>query len=184
MSRLKILVAGLICGLIISLAVNVSVAWELMKSQELYRDLSRAYDEPRQSYDQLKGIRIDVEIAVNDSYSPSWPPILLESDAIDIALEYGGWNETSLEGMVVSATLEYYCIDGGMTVLHGVTGHIVDFHPRTVGNTTFRHLWRVVVREKGFAYSIPPPGLYYADPMTGDVTSYNDIMLGRSWLWP
>ncbi len=37
MSRLKILVAGLICGLIISLAFSVSVAWELMKSQELYR---------------------------------------------------------------------------------------------------------------------------------------------------
>ena len=35
MSRLEILVAGLICGLIISLAFNVNVAWELM---ELYRE--------------------------------------------------------------------------------------------------------------------------------------------------
>jgi len=60
MSRLKILVAGLICGLIISLAFNVSVAWELMKSQELYRDLSRDYDELRQSYDELKGTSLQL----------------------------------------------------------------------------------------------------------------------------
>jgi len=178
MRRHRILVAGLICGLIISLASNVSVAWQLMKSQELYCNLSRdydellqSYDELLQSYDELKGIPVDVAIS-NDSYSPSKPPIILESDAIDIALEYGGWNETSLEGMEVSAALEYYCIDGGMTLLHGVTGHIVDFHPRTVGNATFRYLWSVIIREKGsFAGRILP---YYVDAATGEVLSYDD----------
>ena len=178
MSRLEILVAGLFCGLIISLAFNVNMAWELMKSQKLYRDLSRDYDELRQSYDQL-----------NESPSPSEPPVS-KSEAIGIALEYGGWNETSLKGMVVSAALAYYCIDGGITLLHQVAGHIADFGPRTVGNATFRYLWVVAVSKKeapsggAGSHSIPPPGLYFVDPMTGDVTSYNDMMLGRSWLLP
>jgi len=59
MARVK-LVAGLVCGLIISLAFNVSVAWELMKSQELYRDLSRDYDELLQSYRELKVISLQL----------------------------------------------------------------------------------------------------------------------------
>ena len=185
MSRLRILVAGLICGLIISLAVNVNMAWELMelyREREIYRDLSRNYDELQasclsllQSYRELKGI-------LNESLPK--PPIS-KSEATDIALEYGGWNETFLEGMEVSATLKYYCFDISgwwMTPLHQVAGHIPDFHPRTVGNATFRYLWVVVVSKKE-GYSIPPPGLYYVDPITGDVTSYNDIMGGSSWLW-
>ena len=184
MSRLEILVAGLICGLIISLALNVNMAWQLMKSQELYRDLSRDYDELRQSYDQL-----------NETYSPSKPPVS-KSEAIGIALEYGGWNETTLEGMKVSAGLNYVMFHDssywgfGFMPLHDVTGYVSDYSPKEHISSrnhyaydciTHRYVWIVVVREAGDVLSIPPPGQYYVDAATGEVTSYDDMMLGRGW---
>ena len=148
--------------------------------RERYRDVSRNYDELQSSCLSLLQSYRELRRELNESLPK--PPIS-KSEATDIALEYGGWNETSLEGMEVSVTLKYYCLDSWMTPLHQVAGHIADFNPRTVENATFRYLWLVVVSEEG-RYFIPPPGRYYVDPVTGDVTSYDDIRGGTSWLWP
>ena len=173
MSRLKILLASLICSLIISLAFNIILAWELMEN----RDLSQAYDQLRQSYDELKEIYLLPE-----------PPIS-KSQAIDIALRCGGWNETSLQGMKVSATLDFIVFRTGpdyveFLYLHQVTGHVSDYRPREICQngtcTTFRYIWVVSVTEADHIVLIPPPGLYYVDPVTGEVTSSNDIILGKT----
>jgi len=198
MSRLRILAAGLTCGLIISLAVNVGVAWELMelyREREIYRDLSRNYDKLQASCLSLLESYRELKAKLNESLSPSNPPIS-KSEAIDIALEYGGWNETTLKDMRVSAGLNYVMFHNssywgyGFTPLHDVTGYVSDYSPYETCSgrdhyaydcITHRYVWTVVVQEAGYVLSIPPPGQYFVDAATGEVTSYDDMMLGKGW---
>jgi len=183
MSRLEILVAGLVCGLVVSLGVNVFVLIELRELRLSYRELSQSYDELWQSYEKLR------EMLVGQ------PPIS-KSQAIDIALEYGGWNETMIKDMKVTAGLNYvmfqntsYSRGYGIMILHDVTGYVSDYSPKETcfsRNHYFyeciahRYVWIVVVQKKGF-HTIPPPGYYYVDAATSEVLSHDDTLLGRPW---
>lgn len=159
------LVWGLTCGLIVSLLGNFFLTQMFMESQNLNRDLSSAYDELQQSYQELE-----------ETYSPK-PPVS-KDQAIDIALEYGEWNETSLADMEVTANLDYYMYlkrgsESTISFLHNVVAHVPDYAPKEMGTngwrTTFRYVWVVVVSQREGGKSIPPPGLYHVDASTSDV---------------
>lgn len=123
---------------------------------------------------------------------PVTEPPISKSQAIDIALEYGGWNETTLESMEVEATLDYIMfqntsivwkgsegiLTGGIHVLHQVSGQVLSYKTMRIGDAIFRYVWTVIVSEQGPTKSIPPPGYYYVDAVTGEVTSYDDLILG------
>ena len=179
-----ILLVVLVCGMVVSLGVNVFVLIELRELRLSYRELFQSYDELWQSYEKLRGILV------------GQPPIS-KSEAIDIALEYDGWNETTLKDMEVTAGLNYVMVQNtsyshgyGIMILHEVHGYVSDYSPKETCFSrnhyaydciTHRYAWIVVVSEKGFGHSIPPPGYYYVDAATSEVTSYDDIMLGRAW---
>ena len=165
MKSSKILIWVLACGLAVSLLGNLISVQMFMESQRSYGKLVEDYDELHQSYDELKGTCL-----------PN-PPIS-KDQAIDIALEYGEWNETSLADMEVTANLDYYMYlkrgsESGVSFLHEVVAHVSDYGPKEMGTdgwrTTFRYVWVVVVSQKGMVKSIPPPGLYHVDASTGDV---------------
>jgi hypothetical protein len=175
--RLEVLTVGLICCVVISLIVNVVV---LMDNQRL----RRSYDELYRSYDELDQTYLSTVTPTKIS-----PPIS-KLEAIYIALEYGGWNETMLKGMEITATLYYMKFDpgyieyrgaerichGGVEALYQVTEPVSDYSPVRVemwyGNVTYRYMWEVVVEQVGPFKSIPPPGLYCVDAATGEVVTY------------
>jgi len=164
--RLEVLTVGLICGVVISLIVNVVI---LMENQRL----RRSYDELYRSYDELYQTYLSTITPTKIS-----PPIS-KLEAIYIALEYGGWNETTLKGMEVTATLYYMKFynstekrEYGYEVLYQVTEPVSDYSPVRIGDVTYRYIWMVVVEQVGRAISIPPPGLYNVDAATGEVITY------------
>ena len=162
---------SLICGMVVSLIVNIIV---LMENQEL----RRSYDESYQTY--LSSFLINL----------SFSPPILKCKAIHIALEYGRWNEATLKGMEVTASLCYmkfdpgyieyrggeYVCHGGVEVLYEVTEPVSDYSPVCVemwyGNVTYQYVWIVIVSQAGKDKSIPPPGLYYVDSATSEVIPY------------
>jgi len=179
--RLEALTLGLICSVIVLLIINVVV---LMENQEL----RRSYDELQQTY--------------FSTITPTTisPPIS-KPEAIYIALEYGRWNETTLEGMETTANLYYMKFDpgyieyrgaerichGGVEVVCQVTEPVSDYSPVRVemwyGNVTYRYIWTVVVRSLyeivHHIISIPPPGLYYVDAATGEIIP--NLLYSRVW---
>ena len=148
--RLEVLTVGLLCVVGVSLIVNVVV---LMENQEL-----------RRLYDELYQTSLSTTIS---------PPIS-KSEAVHIALEYGGWNETTLKDMVVTARLEYSKFynstkERSYEHLYDVTDPVSDYSPVRIGDVTYRYVWVVVVHQVGPIRSIPPPGLYYVDAAAGEV---------------
>ena len=148
-----ILLVVLVCGMVVSLGVNIFVLNEI---QGL-----------RQSYERLYEIYLSLAIQ---------PPIS-KPHAVDIALKYGGWNETTLKTLEVTATLyhlKFYneTTDGttyGFEVLHQVTEPVWDYSPvRTSPDEVYRYVWMVRVTEE-----IPPPieRPYLVDAATGEVIS-------------
>ena len=172
MAKSRILVWGLACGLVGSLLGNLILAQMFLESQVLNRDLSLAYDELRQSHEELE-----------ETYLPK-PPIS-EDQAIDIALEYGGWNETSLAGMAVIANLEYYMFRETATGLihfqrlHEVVAQVSDYGPEITcietsdGSqdsfcATFRYCWVVIILAADMPSPVGKPS-YWVDASTGEV---------------
>ena len=166
MEKSRILVWSLASGLVVSLLGNLILFQMFIESQTLNHDLSLAYDGLRQSYVELE-----------ETYSPK-PPIS-KDQAIDIALEYGQWNETSLEGMEVTASLEYCMFRRSATELQirrlfEVIADVSDYGPDetcTDGDcTTFRYCWILLIQQKEKENgSIPPPGYYWVDASTGEI---------------
>lgn len=182
----RVLVWGLASGLVVSLLGNLILAQRLMESQRLNYDLSSARDELRQSYDDLLQSYEELE----ETYTPE-PPIS-KDQAIDIALDrYGQWNETSLEGMKVTASLGYYLFRKSpreFQFLHEVIAHVSDYGPDdrsiwsgTCGEgediiliplgrdcITFRYCWFVIIVPE---YLDVPAPAYWIDASTGEVVS-------------
>ena len=169
----RILVWGLACGLVVSVLGNLILAQRFMESQMLSHDLSLAYDDLLQSYEELE-----------ETYTPK-PPIS-KDQAIDIALEYGQWNETSPEGMEVTASLEYYMSSKTAKEfqfhrLHEVIAHMSDYGPDGTcrgGNIiiipsgrdciTFRYCWVIVILPEDMPSPVGKPS-YWVDASTGEV---------------
>lgn len=150
--RLEVLTVGLICGVVVSLIVNVVV---LMESQKL----RRLYDQVYQAY---------LSTIVPTTISPP----ISKPEAIHLALEYGRWNETTLKDMVVGATLYYMKFwRKGLEGLYEVAEPVSDYSPVRIDDVTYRYVWVVSTRRVGPVQSAPPPGyaLYYVDAATGEV---------------
>jgi DNA-binding transcriptional ArsR family regulator len=87
--------------------------------------------------------------------------------ALEIALRSGGWNSTSLKGMKVSSDLAYWSpIDG---TLHIVNSTVLDFSPKAANGVAYRYFWLVTVEQSVGGGSIPPPGYYEVDAVTGKI---------------
>lgn len=146
----KALVTVLAIGLTVSLIVNVG--------------LRRSYDELYHKY-----------ISLFMSPISNSPPIPM-SKAISIALNFGGWNESSLKGMEVNTTLYYMKIyitskESGFEIIYPVTEPLSDYSQVRIGDMTYRYIWVVIVQLAGPGKSIPPPGYYLVDAATGEVIS-------------
>ena len=146
----------ILCGLAASLIVNAVVLTEI-------QGLRLSYDELRRSYEEL-------------SLSVVLQPPISKSQAIDIAIGYGGWNETTLKGMEVTATLCYArlfdeTVNGrryGYEVLYRVTEPVSDYGQVRVGNETYGYVWLVIVDES-FYYVSDGPFRCIIDAETGEV---------------
>lgn len=148
----KALITVLAIGLAVSFTVNVITSIEMRHS----------YDELYQKY-----------ISLFLSPISNSPPIPM-SKAISIALNYGKWNETSLKGMEVNATLYYAKIhiapkEYSFEVLHPVTEPMSDYNQVRIGDVTYRYVWVVIIQSGGLGKFIPPPGYYVVDAVTGEL---------------
>jgi DNA-binding transcriptional ArsR family regulator len=114
----------IIVVLLIALALTVVVS--------LY-----SYTQLNSNNQRLSGL---TDLLLTSTNSSSSVPVS-EADAIIIALNYGGWNASSLNGMTVSA------------ILTGSNG---------------AYVWTVIVEPVG-GYDIPPPGYYYVNAMIGAI---------------
>ena len=104
--------------------------------------------------------------------SPYHPPVS-QLQAVVAALRYGGWTVDTLRGMKVSANLELHIssVARGGTDMIDVNQTVLDYSPKTVNGETSRYFWRVTV-DTPIGGSIPPPGYYWVDVVTGDVVPY------------
>jgi hypothetical protein len=100
------------------------------------------------------------------------PPVSIYR-ALQIALESGRWNASSLSKMTVSVSLEYWefwsnSSINGSEFLHDVTQPARDYSPVQVNSTTYRYIWYIVV-DNNVGLQIPPPGFYWVDAATGEI---------------
>lgn len=151
LKKWKALVTVLAIGLAVSLTVNVLNLIEMRHS----------YDELYQKYIFL------FLFPISNS-----PPIPM-SKAINIALNYGKWNETLLKGMDVNATLYYVKIhyepnEYNFEILYPVMEPMSDYSQLRIGDVIYRYVWVVSVQFAG-QFTIPPPGYYIVDAATGEL---------------
>ena len=180
----------LIFGLMVSMVVNAVVLWDNQglrlskgESDKSYQDLLASFDELKASFDVLNQTSWELEIKYSDLEAsflglfddPLSPPVS-KLQAIMIALEHGGWSSSNLRGMVVTANLKYvrfWVDDGsGYEVLHEVEEPVSDYSPVVEGDTTYRYVWGVTVRELGPGRTIPPPGFYIVDAAMGEIVPW------------
>lgn len=181
-------------GLVASLIFNAVIFlddYELRLSkdelEEGYTDLENSFDELKASLDELNSTYCELNSTyweLEQKYSnlegsylglfddPLSPPVS-KLQAIDIALEHGGWNSSNLRGKVVTASLWYmrFWVDDvvRLEAPHKVEEPVSDYSPVVEGDVTYRYVWHVVVEKAGLIRSIPPPGLYYVYATTGEI---------------
>jgi len=152
----------LVFGLIVSLVVNAVVLLDEYKLRLSKGELEQKYSDLEEGF-----------LALFDD--PLSPPVS-KLQAILIALEQGGWSSSNLRGMVVTASLKYvrFWVDDGSggEVLHEVEEPVSDYSPVVEGDSTYRYVWGVTVREQGPGRTIPPPGSYFVDAATGEIVTW------------
>jgi len=172
----NICIVFLVVVLIVSVFVNVFLYYQNYNENQLKDDFDAYYTE-------FGNVTVQ-SISYNFS-----PPVSIYR-ALKIALEYGGWNETSLENMTVGISLDYRQFwsnstvttpEGFTTMFPGWGSHLVcsitqpvdDYSAVTVGNSTsnmtYRYIWSIVVTHKSGVVGIPPPGLYWIDAATAEI---------------
>ncbi len=187
MSKLPLIIAVLALGISISLnAVSLMQVRQLEDSlsqmNQSYVALNQSFTELNYNYSRLNLDHLRLQAyydwvdqmyleLITSEYSPPVDGIT----ATKKALEYGGWNRTSLQDMAVLTRLFYAEFssypDYSAERLYDVTWTVTDFSPVFTEYTTFRYVWTVaIIRE--YTSSIPPPGYYYVDAATGEVFEY------------
>jgi hypothetical protein len=114
--------------------------------------------------------QIDTLTTVNLN-SPYHPPVS-QLQALTIALRYGGWTKDTLSGMKVIANLELLVssADGG-TYFYVANQTVTDYSQKTINGTTYRYAWEVSVYGPPYV-SIPSPGYYFVDAVTGEIIPF------------
>ena len=153
---------ALILGLVVSMIVNAIVLWDDYRLRLSKGELEQKYS--------------DLEASFLGLFDDPFSPPVSKLQAILIALEHGGWKSSNLRGLVVTAVLQYmrFWSDGGAggEVLHEVRNPVSDYSSVVEGDTTYRYVWCVTVREPGPGRTIPPPGFYIVDAATGEIVPY------------
>jgi hypothetical protein len=140
-----------------------------------YCELNSTYWELGINYSDLEFKYSDLEERFLGLFDDPFSPPVSKLQAIDIALEHGGWNSSNLREKVVTAGLWYmrfWAEDVSVVVVelpHEVEEPVSDYSPVVEGNVTYRYVWHVVVEKAGPIKGIPPPGLYYVDAGTGEI---------------
>jgi hypothetical protein len=112
---------------------------------------------------------------VSPSYNFS-PPVSMYQ-ALIIAFENGGWNETSLTNRKVGVGLYYMEFWNNTTVgeatLYAVTQPPINFYPVQVNDTTYRYVWEISNSHN------PPQGwvtyFYEIDAATGEIVQHGGL---------
>jgi hypothetical protein len=183
---------GLVASLILNAVIFLDDRGVRLSKDELeegYTDLENSFKELKASLDGLNSTYCELNSTYRElgiKYSdlekrylglfddPLSPPVS-KLQAIDIAMEHGGWDSSNLRGKVVTAGLWYmrfWAEDVSVVVVevpHEVEEPVSDYSPVVEGDVTYRYVWHVVVEKAGSIKSIPPPGLYYVDAATGEI---------------
>lgn len=174
--------------IIIALAVSLeytytSMSYENQQLNSKIAALNQSYEQLSQNYQSLGGL---TDILLASTNSSALVPVS-EASAIEIALNYGGWNSSALNGMTVSATLTWLYIANGSNgasaygIANSPSNMTVDLdgwidQPAYNETITWYHIWEVVVESNGLFRSIPPPGLYWVDASTGEIIATPPLM--------
>lgn len=182
----KSLVPALACALIAVVVVASLFAYFS------FSGLASENASPESTYHRLFGSAS----IVGGNYSFS-PPVS-KYRAVDIALESGGWGKSSLENMMVHATLSYeifytnasamyqfvakenltltvypnpdlYMTGTGTEIIREVTAPVDDYQPQILNGLTCRYIWTVAVQDSSGGISMPPPGYYLVDAATAEL---------------
>ncbi len=172
----KIFVIILAAALVVSILLNVVLYFQNYSDNQLKDDFDAYYSE-------FGNVTVE-SISYNFS-----PPVSMYK-ALKIALEHGGWNESSLENMSVRVSLNYRVFvvndtienpsgvttlipGSGSHLLYSVTQPVDDYSAVTVGNSTtyktYRYIWEVLITHKSGVVGIPPPGYYWIDGSTAEI---------------
>jgi hypothetical protein len=190
--------------LIAALAVTIYFDYSLYNSnQKLTSDfiaLNGSYNDLNNSYNilntQYYNSLSSLFNAINSGANTTVQPPISELQALQMALQYGGWNATSLQGNQVSISLWYVLLSQdsasagpGFDMIQEVTAPVSNYSATTfvyaswpanyTGPTwspvhppitlSYHYAWVVVVEQASGMLSIPPPGFYVIDAATGEV---------------
>lgn len=158
-----------------------------------YNDLSNSYNDLNMQYHNSLSSLLNV---INSETNTTINPPISELQALQIALEYGGWNAISLQGNQVSIGLWHVLLyhdrlsGSGMDMIQEVTAPVSNYSATTYvysdwppANWTgplwspvnppvtlnYHYVWVVEIEQASGGISIPPPGLYWIDAATGEV---------------
>jgi cell division protein FtsL len=192
-----------ICTLVV-LAFSIYVSYaQYNQNQQLssaISNLNNSFSDLNQNYAHVVNDLNYYNDLINQNSSFLTP--ISESQAIRMALAYGGWNATSLEGYWVNATLLYvsytdvtansnittvYIRFGTaignsssgipihayiLSILNTVVEPVADYSPVTDGNTTYHYTWEVFVHPGGVYTWEGPAAFCFIDAATGEILSY------------
>jgi len=138
-----------------------------------YDILAHNLDRLNESYAQLISDIDHFNAQINQNSTFQTP--ISKSQAIGIALVYGGWNVSLLEGMAVEASLRYMGFEQtansySFWVISEVATPPSSYSALQNGTITYRYIWYVIVHDE-YLLSIPPPGTYFIDAATGEIVS-------------
>lgn len=143
----------------------------------LQREISRSTEFNLEAMAYYNEFGIIPTTNVNSSFSP---PISMYR-ALQLALQNGGWNKTSLNGMRVSAELRRWAeitdpnvynhttpIHIDISVGRALTVPPDDYSPLFREGVVYRYVWQVTVAHSA-GIQIPPPGFALVDAATGEI---------------
>jgi hypothetical protein len=179
-----IIALGIICivlasGLVATVALNSQIASLNSQITSLKNQITELQTQTNDNLRNATDFILYYEEFGNASLlSPSYtfiPPISMYR-ALIIALKSGGWTPTSLSGMTVRASLEYWefwsnSSSSGSELLHYVTQPANDYLPVQINRTTYRYIWDIVIDNNAYLDTLhtPPLGLYWIDAATGEL---------------
>jgi len=184
MKPLKAVMIIQIAALITSVYINFAQYFTIQQMNQNFDNLNQTYNNLNQSYTDLN----QRYLALNQTYNQLIDDInhfnniinqdsafqtpISKSQAIRIALAYGGWNATSLREQTVGANLRYFAFDADGSVeryLGEVFEPAENYFPVQEGTLTYRYVWLVFISTSGpfpFVHTA-----YYIDASSGEILS-------------
>lgn len=158
------------------------ISFDAPQLQRCARELGLEHTQLEQNYTQLKDEYLS-------TFAPTaMAPPISKLTAINIALTYGGWNATTLEGRVVNAKLCYTKLvdtpkEQEFHAIYEVTTSLplADYSPVNFGDVFIRFVWYVNISLQRSMKTIPPQGSYLVDAATGEVITFPFVDFNPLW---